>query len=223
MQGFGGQPGGANGNIYPLGSQFGHTTIYAVVESGQPRIMNPETGEYYPPGYIPTIQDPNTWEQWRPGDSWRETMELANAEFAEGMRQAQETILRPGEEAAANTAQQFLKDLSGAANKWSGQAAQNFYGKDNQTLKDIQSRAQQTGRQIINQAPQAAQQAVRQAPQIAQRTGQAVTQGANQVSGQTARFFSGGGSASAPYTTTDRSALTSVAGDRQIFTGARRN
>lgn len=219
MQGFGGQPGGMNGNIYPLGQQFGHTTIYAVVESGQPRIMNPETGEYYPPGYIPTIQDPNTWEQWQPGQSWTETMELANAEFKEGMRQAQETLIRPGEEAAANTAQGFMQDLSKAANKWSGQAAQNLYGKDNQTLKDIQARAQQTGQQAIAQAPQIAQQAIKQAPQIAQRAGQT----ASQLTGQAAKFFSGNGSAAPAASGGEmRSALTSVAGNRAFVSGTTR-
>lgn len=182
-QGFGGQPGGMNGNIYPLGLQFGHTTIYAVVESGQPIIIDPKTGKKYPPGYIPTIQDPNTWEQWQPGQSWTETMKLANAEFKEGMRQAQETLIRPGEEAAANTVQGFMQDLSKAANKWSGQAAQGLYGKDNQTLKDIQSRASQTGQQVINQAPQIAQQAIKQAPQAARQVGQS----ASQVMGRTTR------------------------------------
>ena len=220
MQGFGGQP-GAGGGFYPLGYGFANTTIYAVVESGQPKIINPQTGEFYPPGYIPTIQDPNTWEQWRPGDSWRETMELANAEFREGMRQAQETLLRPGEEATANAAQGFLQDLSKASNKWAGQTAQNLYGKDNQTLKDIQSRAQQTGRQIINQAPQAAQQAIRQAPQAAQRIGGAVSQTTNQLSGQATRFFSGGANTSGAYSGSG-SALTSVAGDRPFTRAYRR-
>ncbi|MCC3405179.1 MAG: hypothetical protein JGK17_06205 [Microcoleus sp. PH2017_10_PVI_O_A] len=220
MQGFGGQPGGMNGNIYPLGQQFGHTTIYAVVESGQPIIIDPKTGEKYPPGYIPTIQDPNTWEQWQPGQSWAETMELANAEFSEGMRQAVETLVRPGEEAAAETAQGFLKDLSGAANKWTGQASQNLYGKDNKTLKDIQSRASQAGKQVINQAPQVAQQAIKQAPQIARQAGQA----ASQVTGQATKFFSGSGSA-APAASGGamRSALTSVAGERAFVSGTRRN
>lgn len=190
-QGFGGQPGGVNGNIYPLGQQFGHTTFYAVVESGQPKIINPQTGEYSPPGFIPKIQDPNTWEQWKPGDSWRETMELATAEFREGMRQAQETLIRPGEEAIANTAQGLMQDFSKATNKWSGQAAQSLYGKDNQTLKDIQSRAGQIGRQAIAQAPQIAQQAIKQAPQVAQRAGQ----GVSQVAGQATRSLSGGGGA----------------------------
>jgi hypothetical protein len=224
MQGFGGQPGGMNGNIYPLGSQFGHTTIYAVVESGQPIIINPETGQPYPPGYIPTIQDPNTWEQWRPGQSWTETMELANAEFSEGMRQAQETLLRPGEEAAAGATQQFLKDLSGAANKWSGGAAQSLYGKDNQTLKDIQARAQTASKQVINQAPQVAQQAVRQAPQVAQQAGQRIAQTSSQLSGQATRFFSGGGS-SAFSGAPAGSALTSVVGDAPYspYSRARRN
>jgi hypothetical protein len=214
MQGFGGQPGGMNGNIYPLGQQFGHTTFYAVVESGLPRIVNPKTGGYYPPGHIPKIDDPNTWEQWRPGDSWQETMGLANAEFSEGMRQAQETLLKPGEEAAAESAQGLLRNLSGAANQWSGQAAQKLYGKDNQTLKDIQSRADSGSKQIINQAPQVAQQIMGQAPQIAQKAGQAASQTVNQGIGQATRFFSGGGTTQAPKIGGMDSAQTSVAPER---------
>lgn len=205
MQGFGGQPGGMNGNIYPLGQQFGHTTIYAVVESGQPIILDPKTGKAYPPGYIPTIQDPNTWEQWQPGQSWAETMELANAELQEGKRQAIETLVRPGEEAAAETAQGFMRDFSAATNKLAGQTAQSLYGKDNKTLKDLQSQASQTGRQVINQAPQALQKA-----------GQTATQ-------QAAKFIGGGsvsGSGGAYGGMT--SASTTVTADRAPYSGTRR-
>lgn len=208
MQGFGGQPGGTNGNIYPLGQQFGHTTIYAVVESGQPIILDPKTGKAYPPGYIPTIQDPNTWEQWQPGQSWAETMELANAELQEGKRQAIETLVRPGEEAAAETAQGFMRDLSTATNKLATQGAQNLYGKDNKTLKDIQSRAGQTGREVINQAPQ-----------VVGRASQTVTQQVTKVLGGGSLSISGSSTA---YGGGMSSASTSVAGDSPVFSRAPR-
>ncbi|MEG5045970.1 hypothetical protein [Microcoleus sp. B4-C1] len=210
MQGFGGQPGGMNGNIYPLGQQFGHTTIYAVVESGQPIILDPKTGKAYPPGYIPTIQDPNTWEQWAPGQSWAETMELANAELQEGKRQAIETLVRPGEEAAAEATQGFMRDLSTAANKLAGQTAQNLYGKDNKTLKGLQEQASQAGREVINQAPQV------------------MRQGAQNLTQQAGKMFSGvtssGSSSSrtAAYGGGMTSASTSVVGDRTAFSGTRR-
>lgn len=216
---------GPGGNIYPLGGGMAHTTIYAVVESGQPIIMNPKTGEPYPPGYIPTIQDPNTWEQWQPGQSWTETMELANSEFAEGMRKAQETLLRPGEEAAAESAQGFMQDLSKAANKWSGQTAEGLYGKDNKTLKDIQQKGAEASQQAISQAPKIAQQAIKQAPQAAQRVGQAASQVGSQVFDGASKFVSGGGSSRPMQGGEARSALTSVAGDRAVFSSgsARRN
>ena len=102
----GAQPGmgggmGPNGDIYPLGGGMAHTTIYAVVESGQPIIMNPKTGEPYPPGYIPTIQDPSTWEQWQPGQSWTEVMGVAVPELQEALRMVKEILIRPGEEGVA--------------------------------------------------------------------------------------------------------------------------
>ncbi|MEG4529884.1 hypothetical protein [Microcoleus sp. D2_18a_D3] len=213
MQGFGGQPGGMNGNIYPLGQQFGHTTIYAVVESGQPIILDPKTGKPYPPGYIPTIQDPNTWEQWTPGQSWAETMELANAELAEGKRQAIETLVRPGEEAAAEATQGFMRDLNNAANKLAGQTAQNLYGKDNKTLKNLQEQASQTGRQVINQAPQVVRQGAQNLTQQAGKMFSGVTSSGSVSPRPAASAFGGGGMTSAS---------TSVVGDRAAFSGTRR-
>ena len=189
---------GANGNIHPLGFGMGHTTIYAVVESGQPIIMNPKTGEPYPPGYIPSIQDPNTWEQWQPGQSWAETMGLAQAELQEGMRQAQETLIRPGEEAAAETAQTFMQDLSKAANKWSGQSAESLYGKNNKTLQQLQKQAGGAGKAAISQAPKVAQSALKSGSQM---IGQ-MTEAAKQITGSKASQPRMGGMTSA---------LTSVA------------
>ncbi|MEG4287000.1 hypothetical protein QUB68_28240 [Microcoleus sp. A006_D1] len=199
---------GAGGNIYPLGGGMAHTTIYAVVESGQPIIMNPKTGEPYPPGYIPTIQDPSTWEQWQPGQSWTETMGLAKAEMSEGMRKAQETLLRPGEEAAAETAQTFMQDLSKAANKWSGQAAESLYGKDNKTLKNLQEQAGKEGRNAINQAPGIAQGALKSGTQIAKQAAQQATQKIT----ETTKKLTGAQPAQAPKGMT--SVQTSVAPER---------
>jgi hypothetical protein len=200
----GAQGGMGGGNVYPLGGGMAHTTIYAVVESGQPIIMNPKTGEPYPPGYIPSIQDPNTWEQWQPGQSWTEVMGLANAEMSEGMRKARETLLRPGEEAAAETAQTFMQDLSKAANKWSGQAAQALYGKDNKTLQNLQKQAGDAGKAVINQAPAAAQGALKSA-----------TQGAGQLAQQigVAKNLTGTQPTQLPKIGGMTSALTSVAPD----------
>jgi len=218
---------GSGGNIYPLGGGMAHTTIYAVVESGLPIIMNPKTGEPYPPGYIPSIQDPNTWEQWQPGQSWMEVIGLANAELAEALRMSQEILIRPGEEAAAENVAGFKKDLGNASKKWAGQAAEILYGKDNATLKGIQQRGAEASRQAINQAPKIGQEAVKQAPQAAQRVGQAAQrlgQGAGQVFDGASKFVSGGGS-SRPTTGEARSALISVVGDRPVFSSgsARRN
>ncbi len=223
---------GPGGNIYPLGGGMAHTTIYAVVESGQPKIINPETGEYYPPGYIPTITDPSTWEQWQPGQSWTEVMELSRAETDEGWRQIKEILIRPGEEGAANLTQQFSRDFITAGKKVAGGVAEAVYGKDNQTLKDIQARAEQKGQQAINQAPKIVQEAIKQAPQAvrqvgqtARQVGQAVSQAASQVPGQASRFTNGSGGTPPASSGEMRSALTSVAGDRAVFNrpGARRN
>lgn len=221
---------GPGGNIYPLGGGMAHTTFYAVVASGLPIIRDPKTGEPYPPGHIPTIQDPNTWEQWRPGDSWVETMELANATLAEDLRMIQEIAFRPLEEMAANIVAGAKKDVGNAGKKWVTGAAEKLYGKDNETLKGIQQRGAEASKQAINQAPKIAQQAVKQAPQAAQkagqaaqRAGQAAMQSANQVSQQASKFVSGGnGGARQPSAGEMRSALTSVAGDRSVFS-ARRN
>jgi hypothetical protein len=140
-----GQPGtgmGANGNIYPLGQQTQYTRIYAVVQSGEPIIVNPETGEPYPPGYIPTIQDPNTRENWQPGDSWAEIMELTNAKSAESWRQTKEIALRPGEEAVGNKVAQLRGDFDSAVQSVTRKNAERFYGPNNETLKNIDKREQ---------------------------------------------------------------------------------
>ena len=225
---------GPNGDIHSLGGGMAHTTFYAVVASGLPIIRNPKTGEPYPPGHIPTIQDPNTWEQWRPGDSWKEVMGLADAQLAEDLRMAQETVFRPAEEAAAELVGGFKRDLGNASKKWATGAAEKIYGKDNKTLKDIQQRGAETTNQAIKQAPKIAQEAIRQAPQVAQKVGQAASQtfgGASQFGastfvggGTSTRPTQGGGTSTRPPQGEMRSALTSVAGDRTTFTsGARRN
>ncbi|MEG5084572.1 hypothetical protein QUB53_28595 [Microcoleus sp. AT8-B4] len=159
---------GSQGNIYPLGNNLAYTRIYAVVQSGEPIIVNPETGEPYPPGYIPTIQDPNTRENWQPGDSWTEIMELTNAKSAEQMRLTKEIALRPGEEAVANKLSEYRSDFDQAAQKYTRGLAERFYGPNNETLKNIDKR-EQGYRDIAKQQLRSAQQpyspqTVQQAP-----------------------------------------------------------
>ncbi|MEG4520890.1 MULTISPECIES: hypothetical protein [unclassified Microcoleus] len=148
---------GVNGNIYPLGQQTQYTRIYAVVQSGEPIIVNPETGEPYPPGYIPTIQDPNTREGWQAGDSWREIMELTNAKSAEDWRQTKEIALRPGEEAIAKGVSKFRGDFDSAVQNVTRRNAERFYGPNNETLKNIDQR-EQGYRDIAKSQLRAAQQ-----------------------------------------------------------------
>ncbi|MEG4521128.1 MULTISPECIES: hypothetical protein, partial [unclassified Microcoleus] len=133
---------GANGNIYPLGQTAAYTRIYAIVQSGEPIIVNPETGEPYPPGYIPTIQDPNTREGWQFGDSWKEIMEITDAKSAESWRQTKEIALRPGEEATAKKVAQYRGDFDSAVQKLTRQGAEKVYGPNNETLKNIDQREQ---------------------------------------------------------------------------------
>ncbi|MEG4798776.1 hypothetical protein QUA69_27320 [Microcoleus sp. LAD1_D1] len=185
-----GQPGtgmGSQGNIYPLGNNLAYTRIYAVVQSGEPIIVNPETGEPYPPGYIPTIQDPNTRENWQPGDSWTEIMEITNAKSAESMRQTKEIALRPGEEAIAKKIAQYRGDFDQAAQKYVRGGAERLYGPNNETLKNIDQR-EQGYKDIAKQQLQSAQQPY--SPQTAQQGNRATPQQAPRVSGTA---FQGGG------------------------------
>lgn len=94
MQSYGG--GAAYG--YPIGSTLSQPVIYAQVAHGEPVILNPETGQAYPPGYVPEVNDPYTHESWQIGDSWAEAKELADAQLSESIRQSGENFFRPFEE-----------------------------------------------------------------------------------------------------------------------------
>lgn len=155
------QPGmggmGVNGNIYPLGGGMMATTIYATVTSGQPIILDPKTGIPYPPGFIPEIQDPNTWEGWQLGDSWKETQTLADAKLAEMHRTAKEIAFRPGEEMVGNRVAKLKTDFGQGQIDLATGLANRFYGKDNETLKGIQEKtAEMNSPRPMQQPPQTA-------------------------------------------------------------------
>lgn len=148
---------GANGGMYSLGQGVGGTIIYLKVQSGEPILLNPETGEPYPPGYVPTIQDPNTRENWQPGDSWTEIQQFADAKLAETMRLGKERLIRPGEEIVANKVAGAKEQVGQGVTNFTTGIAEAIYGKDNQTLKDINAREQRY-KQVAQQQQQAAQQ-----------------------------------------------------------------
>lgn len=159
---------GANGGMYPLGQGVAYTRVYLQVQSGEPIIVNPETGEPYPPGFVPTIQDPNTRENWQPGDSWTEIQQFADAQLAEVMRLGQERLIRPGEEIVANKVAGLKGQVGQGVTNFTTGIAEAIYGKDNQTLKDINAREQRY-KQVAQQQQRAAQQQAYQpqaAPQL---------------------------------------------------------
>lgn len=159
---------GANGGTYPLGQGVAYTRVYLQVQSGEPIILNPETGEPYPPGYVPTIQDPNTRENWQPGDSWTELQQFADAKLAETMRLGKERLIRPGEEILGNKVAEAKGAVGQGVTNFTTRAAEAIYGKDNQTLKDINAREQRY-RQVAQQQQQAAQQQAYQPQAAAQQ------------------------------------------------------
>lgn len=63
-------------------AQTGYTGIYATVESGPPIIINPETGQPYPPGYVPSVQNPYTHDLYTPFEKIQEAKALRDAEAA---------------------------------------------------------------------------------------------------------------------------------------------
>jgi len=148
---------GTSGSTHLLGGGMGHTTIYAVAQSGQPKIMNPKTGEFYPAGYIPEIQDPNTHEEWRPGQDLAQVRKLTDAEFAEAGWKAIETVVRPAEQSLANLYDKGMKGLSGARQRAADGVAGSLYGKDNSKLKAGEQQVLDQGKKILGQAPQAVQ------------------------------------------------------------------
>ncbi|MEG4446990.1 hypothetical protein QUB49_35455, partial [Microcoleus sp. AT9_B4] len=185
---------GSQGNIYPLGNNLAYTRIYAVVQSGEPIIVNPETGEPYPPGYIPTIQDPNTRENWQPGDSWTEIMEFTNAKSNEQMRLTKEIALRPGEEAIGNKVSELRGNFDQGVQNVTRKIANRVYGPNNSTLQNIDKREQgyrDLAKQQLKQQLQSAQRPY--SPQSAQQGSRTpyATQQAPRVSGTA---FQGGGS-----------------------------
>jgi len=154
------QPGmGANGNIYPLGGGMAGTIIYATVTAGQPIILDPKTGIPYPPGFIPDIQDPNTWEGWQLGDSWREIQTLSDAKLAEMHRTAKEIAFRPGEEALGGAVGKLKEGFGQGQIDFATGIARTVYGKDNETLKGIQQKnAEMNSPRPMQQSPQGTQQ-----------------------------------------------------------------
>ncbi|WP_293128862.1 hypothetical protein [Microcoleus sp. bin38.metabat.b11b12b14.051] len=176
--GAGGVPGGqggsgGGGNTYLLGGGMGYTTVYATVKSGQPIIINPETGKPYPPGYIPEIQDPSTHEEWRPGDSLADSQKLADAALAEKKREGIEIFIRPFEEKVSEDLTNLKAGAGNAFVNTARKGAELLYGKDNKTLKEIQGRIGTAGEQAIKQAPQVAQSALTTGLKLAGQAGQA--------------------------------------------------
>lgn len=96
--------------MYPLGQYQQNQMVYMILESGRPIIMNPETGQPYPPGYIPKVHDKRTWEEWQPGDSWSEEAEKTNAQWSYDIQQTTEKIIRPWEEYKAELWSEFWGD-----------------------------------------------------------------------------------------------------------------
>lgn len=177
--------GGANGGMYPLGQGVAYTRVYLQVQSGEPIILNPETGEPYPPGYVPTIQDPNTRENWQPGDSWTELQQFADAKLAETMRLGKERLIRPGEEILGNKVAEAKGAVGQGVTNFTTRAAEAIYGKDNQTLKDINAREQRY-KQVAQQQQQATQQQAYQpqaAPQLQSSAPYAAAQQQPRLSG----------------------------------------
>lgn len=154
---------GANGIYRSIGSPA-VARVYVTLQSGEPIIANPETGEPYPPGFVPTVQDPNTRENWQVGDSWREQMEITNAKSRESLRLTREILIRPFEEALAGKAAEAKGEFDRAMTKYATGAAGALYGKDNPTLKNIQEREQRY-KQIAQQQLQAAKQQPYATPQ----------------------------------------------------------
>lgn len=114
--GMGGYPGGVyGGGIMPpeqaqaqmWAAQTGYTGVYAQVESGPPIIINPETGEPYPPGFTPTVQNPYTWDLYQPFEKIQEAKQLHDAEKALAQNKALENTLGKWEGQAA---EQMLTD-----------------------------------------------------------------------------------------------------------------
>lgn len=89
-------------DAYLWGGQTGYTGVYAQVESGPPIIMNPETGQPYPPGFVPTVQNPYTHDLYQPFEKMQEARQLAQAESAYAWNKAMENVLGPIDERMAN-------------------------------------------------------------------------------------------------------------------------
>lgn len=197
----GGYPGmapmGGAGFGYPLGGTLSQPVIYAQVSHGEPIILDPETGQAYPPGYVPPIDDPNTHLQWVPGTSWQEINELADSKLQESWRQTLENLIRPTEELIANRVSDAKGEIGNRLEQKGNNLGQKLYqianGGSSQGYKapdrgvDV---ATERGQQIYNSQRQQFQ--LQQ--QVQQRQYQQQQQNLqNYANGQQPRFYGGGG------------------------------
>lgn len=195
------------------GPQINSIKMIGTVTSGPPIIINPETGEKYPPNFIPNEQAKGTHEMWTPGSSLNENWQLQKARLQEYTRAGIEKRVRPYEEA-----------LVAEKNKYVDAYGRVMVGGESpkKVLSEIlgNNQAIKTGQQLAGQAVKTGQ----------QLAGQAVKTG-QQLAGQASASF-GGGTAPPKFSMGSNgmtSALTTKAPDRALsrsptFTsGGRRN
>jgi hypothetical protein len=145
--------------LFPVANQLQGTIVYAKVVNGEPLILDPETGKLLPPGYVPEIDNENTFEGWRPGDSWTEGMGKAIAQWNEDVRQALENAVRPAEEKITDLITDKIKD-TGKKAKDTGKDAGKFFheiapgeGEYEAPKNAMGSEAQKRAEQMYNQPP----------------------------------------------------------------------